>query len=355
MSNNDHRIVFLDWLRIFSFVSVLAGHKFYEQLTILSLDNSIHASLRMLIQLILPFCASGGAGVVVFFLVSGYIITHVLQKEHHSEFLIRRFFRIYPLYIFAVLLETCFAIVIDHAPISFHTLIPQLLLIGDFFSTPLALNTTEWTLRIEVLFYALMFTLSYLKVIKKYDFLLPWTLVFITLLMYSIPPIPDYDLPTTGYLNIYGPFLFLGAFFFLYQNNKITFSLLQAFIALIFFDYWSLLVVHNPRLKEAHFAILGFGVFVTAWNCRNLLTSNAVILFFSELTYSVYLFHNWLYDRIKAIPIFNNDLCALVILILACSIFVKLIEKPGIYLGRLICNRLGSNKPVFINKPSLIS
>ena len=32
-------------------------------------------------------------------------------------------------------------------------LVPQLLLIGDFFGTPYSLGGVEWTLRVEVLFY----------------------------------------------------------------------------------------------------------------------------------------------------------------------------------------------------------
>ena len=41
----------------------------------------------------MPLTVAGGAGVVVFFLVSGYIIAHVLQTEAARQFLLKRFFR----------------------------------------------------------------------------------------------------------------------------------------------------------------------------------------------------------------------------------------------------------------------
>lgn len=73
---------------------------------------------------------------MVFFLVSGYVITHVLQTEQSLEFLVKRIFRIFPLYIFAVLFQYSFIYFNNHAAVNLKTLILQLLLVGDFFQTP---------------------------------------------------------------------------------------------------------------------------------------------------------------------------------------------------------------------------
>jgi surface polysaccharide O-acyltransferase-like enzyme len=86
---NNSRIAFLDYLRIFAFLSVLVGHLFFGDLQQLFSDPSIHATPRSLVGLLMPLCESGGAGVVVFFLISGYIITSVLQSENTVSFLVK--------------------------------------------------------------------------------------------------------------------------------------------------------------------------------------------------------------------------------------------------------------------------
>ena len=46
----------------------------------------------------------GWLGVVLFFLVSGFIITHVGRRESRLEFSVKRLLRIYPPFIFSILL-----------------------------------------------------------------------------------------------------------------------------------------------------------------------------------------------------------------------------------------------------------
>lgn len=82
-------------MRVFAFMSVLIGHKFSAQLQAFIADVSQHSILLRVAEFIYAICDGGAVGVVVFFLSSGYIITHVLQVESSTEFLIKRFFRIY--------------------------------------------------------------------------------------------------------------------------------------------------------------------------------------------------------------------------------------------------------------------
>ncbi len=57
-------------------------------------------------------------------------------------------------------------------------LIPQLLLVGNFFNTPYSLNGVEWTLRIEVFFYIFMYLMSHFKILNDKKPFYPWILVF---------------------------------------------------------------------------------------------------------------------------------------------------------------------------------
>ena len=83
-----------------------------------------------------------GVGVVVFFLISGYIITFILQREALPEYAIKRVFRIYPLYVFAVVIQYALLSRSGMQP-SLNILLLQTSLLGDFFQTPYTLGGVE--------------------------------------------------------------------------------------------------------------------------------------------------------------------------------------------------------------------
>ena len=333
------RIAFLDYLRIFAFASVLTGHKFYDYIVAISNDPTMHSTPKVIANILLPLLQGGGAGVIVFFLVSGYIITHVLQTEHTVEFLIKRTFRIYPLYIVAVLSQYVTLAIDGNAP-SLSILFPQLLLVGDFFDTPLALNGVEWTLRAEVVFYVFMSTLSYLNLMSNHNKILPYILIGTTLLCGYIAPIPSANIWTKGYFTIYSPFLLLGSMFYLFEKKQIRLTILSFFIGLVFYQYYSLIAIYQKNWLDAHFAILAFLIFTLSWAFRGYITATSWILLLSDMTFSVYLFHNWLFDYIKNVlgklnvSVLNSDIQSLIILMILCYYLVKYIEKPGIKFGR---------------------
>ena len=197
------RIAFLDYLRVFAFMSVLVGHKFYGELSALAGDETVHVTTRYVITQLLVVCFAGGVGVVVFFLVSGYIIAHVIQSERAGEFAIKRFWRIYPLYAVAVLAEMGVDAYQTNTFKPTIKLLPQLLLLGDFFHLRNSLGGVEWTLRVEVMFYAFMGLLRMTRLTHEYRRLLPGVLVGVVFALRYAAPFPT-DSFTRGYLTIYG-------------------------------------------------------------------------------------------------------------------------------------------------------
>lgn len=342
---NSNRIVFLDYLRIFAFVCVLIGHKFYFQILAFSNDPTVHATPRYIASLLLPVVYGGGAGVVVFFLVSGYIITHVLQTEQTVDFLIKRIFRIYPLYIVAVLAHYITLANVGQAP-SLSTLLLQLSLMGDFFSTPYALNGVEWTLRVEIVFYVFMSVARSLNLMTHHKKILPYLLVATTLLCSFIAPIPSVDIWFKGYFTIYAPFLLLGSMFYLYEKKQIGLTFLLFFISLIFYQYYNLIATYQKNWLGVHFVILAFFIFLVSWNFRRQLTAAPWVLLLSDMTYAVYLFHNWFFDYAKTklthfgVSVLNPDVQALIVLLLVCFFMVKFVEKTGIRFGRALLKKL---------------
>lgn len=344
-SSLNNRIDFLDFLRIFAFVSVLIGHKFYSYVEKISNDQSIHSTPRIIAELLMPLFFGGGAGVVVFFLVSGYIITHVLQTEQTTEFLIKRAFRIFPLYIVALFIQ--------YMPAAFGWPVPplpviaqQLFLVGDFFGTPYALNGVEWTLRVEVIFYLFMAATHSFKNLTNFNQLLPYVFVGAVLFCRIVAPVPSIDILSVGYLTIYAPFLLVGSMFYRYEKKLISPVFLILFIGLVFYQYYYLISIYQDKWLGTHFAILAFIIFLICFGLKRYIYAAPWVLVLSDMTYAVYLFHNWMFDYIRMffakykISVFNPDLQALIVLLFVCFLMVKCIEKPGIKIGRTLLAKL---------------
>lgn len=336
------RIVFLDYMRVFAFVSVLVGHKLSEQLLNFISNTSHHATLRMAAELIYPFCYGGAAGVVVFFLTSGYIITHVLQMESPVEFLIKRAFRIYPLYIVALLLEALMWNHLNNAPFGpLSVWIPRLLLIGDFFQTPHALAGVEWTLRIEIMFYAFMALLKVAGAFRHQRWL-PAILVGAAATLFLLPQIPGPEVWIHGYFTLYAPFLLMGSLLYLAESGNADKTICYSSISLMMIAFLVLLTKLHPVWANSHFAILALGLFVGAWMFGSKLPDGKLLRTASDLTYSVYLFHNWIWlyfsilvDSwgIKVIP---KTLQIFILLIATCYLMHKVVELQGIKAGKKV-------------------
>jgi peptidoglycan/LPS O-acetylase OafA/YrhL len=112
------------------------------------------------------FQNGGHLGVVLFFLISGYIITHTSLRENRRSFAIKRVLRIWPPLIFATVVAGLFLLLAMstgtgllgvHGGSVWHWLAGSVLLDG-FLHSGFVLDVT-WTLIIEVIFYAITFAL----------------------------------------------------------------------------------------------------------------------------------------------------------------------------------------------------
>jgi peptidoglycan/LPS O-acetylase OafA/YrhL len=334
------RIPFLDWLRIFAFTSVLIGHKYLDVIDSAIADPHVHSTAKLILGLSQPLLFEGGAGAVVFLMISGYIITHVLMRESSIEFLIKRIFRIYPLYLTAVILHNLFLMQDPGYSIIWGNLIPQLMLIGDFVGVPYALSGVEWTLRIEIVFYLFM------AVVKMDNSAIPFAgKRYVSLLFVSVaciplfPPFPSQITALfTDYFFLYAPFLFVGSAFYLLEINKMSRTCFSIFVALVFSVHFHEVMVYQPKWGSAHFAILAFMIFGISWYFRAHFESGKIVMLISNLTYSIYLFHNWFFDFILR----SDGLRPYVLIILFgfCFLCHILIEKPGISLGKRVLKLL---------------
>lgn len=335
------RVAFLDWLRIFAFASVLCGHVYSEEYVALMRSSGIDASLRAVMAFLYPLIQSGGAGVVVFFLVSGYVITRVLMREDARTFVIRRVFRIYPLYVLAVLIHCALA------PRPWSVLLLQLTLLGDWTHTPHALNGVEWTLRVEILFYAVMALAKAAGLINgaRARFF-PVALMFVMGLLWMLPPQPGRWAWCYGYLNLYGAFLLLGSYVFLLEQGRVRAWSCAAFGAAVIAAYRAHIGVWQPAYTNVHFAEAAVALFLLAWLLRNRIFIGRIGSATSELTYAVYLFHLWLFPLLIAFGlrmtgnIAAANIFALALLFTICRLVTVFVERPAIEMGRRFARRI---------------
>lgn len=153
MSSQDaSRLAFVESLRLFAALLVFLQHAIERHRDVALLDE-------------LTRIGPGLVGVVVFFLVSGYVVPMSARKEFHPGFfMIRRLFRVYPLllFTFAILLTIGATGLLPHwsfmtsaSPFQWTA---NLLLLQDYVGARPFLGVT-WTLAVEFVWYAL-FALS---------------------------------------------------------------------------------------------------------------------------------------------------------------------------------------------------
>lgn len=339
-NSSEGRIVFLDYMRVFAFVSVLIGHKFFKYLTDLSGDVNQHETLRAVADMLIPLCQGGAAGVVVFFLTSGYIITHALQNETAPDFLIKRIFRIYPLYITAIVMEAVFGNYFSSVPWpDLSVFVQRILLIGDFYNTPHALNDVEWTLRIEIVFYLYMFLV---KLIGAFNFQrwIPAIHMAAAYGIYKMAPFPGPGIWSEGYFNAYVPFLLAGSLLYLAQKQLASRWLCVGSIVALLILSMHVIATVQPNWKPSHYAAFATMIFLAGLLFRSRLKDSAELRLFSNLTYSVYLFHNWIWDYM-AVPVkllgldgIWEKLAITIVLLAFCYLMHRTVETYGIRLGR---------------------
>jgi Predicted acyltransferases len=98
-------------------------------------------------------------GVQLFFVISGFVLSHVLLRSRPNQFLIHRVLRIYPIYWMTVVL-VAFVPLLGGAAQSDQWLDPGVLLLLPIGPAIYPIGV-EWTLIYEVFFYALLFLLAW--------------------------------------------------------------------------------------------------------------------------------------------------------------------------------------------------
>lgn len=294
----------------------------------------------------------GGAhvGVLLFFLVSGFIISHVALVETRLEFGLKRFYRIVPMLVIGVTIAFGVSALLRSLGLppvgtarSISELILSAALLDWVFSTPYALSVT-WTLVAEVSFYLLVF--FSLRHLVPFPILSTLTLIGIAGLIELVLALQFNQMQATFYF-LQVEFVLVGRAAYLFYSGQASFcrSLAVGACALAAL---SLLYTLTPYSRSL---LLSADSVVFSWVAALAIfvglaalvkTCPTPLRFLSNISYSVYLLHLSI-GTLTISPLQARGYGSAVafyvslIAVLACSYLTySLIELPFQKLGRTL-------------------
>ncbi|WP_318764627.1 acyltransferase family protein [Agrobacterium fabrum] len=288
--------------------------------------------------------SGGHLGVMVFFLISGYIISYVAEREERISFAVKRVFRLLPALIAAItilsVLNTIGSISRPHIKIIDYLL--SMFLLDQFFWPKATVLQVTWTLFPEVVFYAIV--CAFMPVIKTRPVAATFALA-LTSYIAAVATNAFGNAPShTSHLG-YLPMFIIGRVFFLLQNRKISKEGAITFIAFsllllygTFAAIWPDQMWNDPRKPWTYpLAILIFyGCML--WNPQ---TMPKALRFLGDISYSLYLIHvpvGWfIMDKVQPLAGFTIGFIASVAAsVFAAWLIYSRIEVPGRMFGRKV-------------------
>ncbi|MBY0572715.1 MAG: acyltransferase [Undibacterium sp.] len=287
----------------------------------------------------------GFAGVALFFLVSGYIITHVASTENRREFAIKRIWRIYPPLIVSVLI--CVLVMkLNGAPLpSWSDIFLNFTLFNYLLVPQVVIQGVAWSLVIEVTFYVLTFI--FLNLLKRYPLahLLVQSFLVAIVLIKCRAFGGNFFLFAVGFS--YLPFLLSGQAFYFWQNKRLSLFWCVVIILLQFaLIQWGIRSIQPQFLEVANSYLINFVFMLGLF----LLLAQADIprLHFipkrlAEMSYSLYLLHGNIGIFILTVlgqhmPYFVALLMSIAATLLIAQLSLMLVEKPSQKFARYLKN-----------------
>jgi peptidoglycan/LPS O-acetylase OafA/YrhL len=289
----------------------------------------------------------GFFGVALFFLISGFIITHVAQREDRLTFAVKRLFRIYPPMILMVLIAPTlealsfqfFGAPTPGAKITARDQFWSATLLNYFIGKP-AVCLVTWSLAIELLFYSLcLVTLPLLqrrpRVAMAIELAVVWLLCSARLNVAN----------SFGFMWFmsFVPCLLFGQIVYFLWSGRIHFRDYAIFSLAAYFVFIRGRLAFQPeRLAPQDSQVISlayaYGAFLIAMLVSEKIRLPSVLAGVSEISYSLYLWHIAIGRFVIAALInvaFPLALTAALIAVLVVSyVSWRFVERPSQMLAR---------------------
>jgi len=295
----------------------------------------------------------GVFGVGVFFLISGFVIPISLRNISTGQFLIRRFFRIYPVYWFCLLISISMYFICSwywSTPLSDRISTPfvirNLPLVHSAAGLP-SLDFVCWSLAVELKFYVI-FSLIFL-IGKKAHQVVVLSVGFLALCSvatffstHGLNPESFFSYAVSDMK--YMTFMFLGCLFYYVLYSELSAGVALGYGVIIY----ALFVTINSFYEKGLFGALtknytyALILFCVCYLLRSRFKKNKIIDFLADISFPLYLVHSMI--GYVAMPILISKgisytfawIISLCMTVLVASLVHKYVEIPVNNLGKKV-------------------
>jgi peptidoglycan/LPS O-acetylase OafA/YrhL len=331
---------------------VHVSEKFEDLSPVTKASSWVHA-------LTLPINA-GRIGVVMFFAISGFVVPFSIKLAHRypvREFLVTRFFRLYPAYWLSIPFGVVTTYWIFHHPFSLREFLVNLTMLEYLFHVRPAIGL-YWTLAVEFVFYVCCVALVLARCITNYRVI--GVLVVALTLVHVIGAIVIVQTGSGGWyetalwpLNL--AVMFWGTLYRADMRGLATGRFERACTwgsAVFFVVAYPIVFAGLLGLPYMHTIGYSLGVLLFIVGTRAIRIELAPLPWLGLISYSIYLFHPVVFNIVayfvRPLPVDawwrNWHLGAYVLFVLLLTIafaalVYRFVERPSIKLGRALARR----------------
>jgi len=288
-------------------------------------------------------------GVTLFFIITGYLMSMMLDRYTRLGFLVNRFFRIFPVLIVAMIVIGLFVGVTQGISFGLPSYVTSWTLTYLVFGM-VPIVGVLWTLVIEVLFYICAAIVGKFSIYKL--FLLQTILLVIIFL--SVKKTDVYYLMLAGIQSKYLLLICIGSAIYLAEretiwHHKFTLVFGSSVLAYLGFQIYKIGYEDTSTYNNlgTHLLALGLFLFFYCMEKFNLLHKLPKMFYWlSGLVYPIYLLHATIgLGTMALIRSITTEPYTMLVAAILVSIFIswllnKYIEEPGISIGRMVVRRL---------------